>query len=328
MKRIFLINYVRIYIFNNTKCQTNLPENTKSSEEYYTLNFKVSKILLDESISNHASKCIRDKVTVLNCIPCLSLSKLFRQQEISEMSLRIIERRFTTVADSENFLELDFTCIAAVLNSSELLIDSELQVFDAMNAWLNHKSVERSKHAKYLLQRVRLSLLTVPALNNILDKNLWVVMNIECSKVIRKVIEYKNKYPYNYTNILFRSRHCSQENFKFVFVGGKLKSTEEVVRNTFTVDSFDFSNVNSLPIMNFGRYKSKIVRVKCEIYVIGGYDDRYKPVIAIEKYSPATNTWNVIAQMCDNREGFCACSFIDSIYVIGGYLRGSTNSCL
>ena len=32
--------------------------------------------------------------------------------------------------------------------------------------------------------------------------------------------------------------------------------------------------------------------------------------------------------MYDDRNGFCACSFIDNVYVIGGYLRGSTNSCL
>ena len=147
-------------------------ENKKSSEENFILYLKISKVLLDESISNHASKCIRDKVTALNCITCLSFSKLFRLKGTSEISLRIIERWFTTVADSKDFLKLDFTCIAAILNSSELLIDTELQVFNVMSAWLNHKSIERSKHAKYLLQRVRLLLLTVPALNNILDKNL------------------------------------------------------------------------------------------------------------------------------------------------------------
>ena len=110
--------------------------------------------MLNEGVANQKSEFLEDKVTVLNSIPCFSFSQFFRLQQLSEKSLRIIERWFTTVADTDNFLELDFPLVAAVLNSSELLIDSELQVFDVMNAWLDHKRIERSKYAKYLLKRV------------------------------------------------------------------------------------------------------------------------------------------------------------------------------
>ena len=150
------------------------------------------------------------KVSVLNCVPCFSLSQLFKLQQLFKTSLNVIERWFTSVADSEDFLELDFKLVAAILNSSELLIDSELQVFIAMNAWLSHNNTERNSHAKYLLQRVRLSLLTVSALNSILDRNSWIAKNDECSEVIKKVIECKIKFPHNSTNILPTTRHCSQ----------------------------------------------------------------------------------------------------------------------
>ena len=123
------------------------------------------------------------------------------------MSLRLIERWFTTSADSKDFLELDFTLVAAILNSSELLIDSELQVFRAMNAWLNHNIIERSKYAKYLLQTVRLSLLTVPALNNMVDQNMWIVEDLECFDVIKKTI--RNKKQFKYREAPSNNRHCS-----------------------------------------------------------------------------------------------------------------------
>ena len=277
---------------------------------------KVSKVLLDKSKANQTSKLIRDKVTPKNCILCLFFSQIFRHQEVFKTSLHIIERWFTTVADSENFLELDLTLVATILNSSELLIDSELEVFNVLTAWLNYKRIERSKHAKNLLQKVRLSLLTVPALNNILDKNLWIAMNDECSEVIKKVIEYKNKLPFNIINNLPPSRYCSQNNFDIVIVGGVEKFERQVVRDAFTVDCTDFFTVDSLPIINYRRYYLKTVCNKGEIYVFGGIDDNNNPVIAVEKYSSTANTWNFITQMNDNREGFCACSFIDSIYVI------------
>ena len=80
--------------------------------------------MLYETTFVQISELIRDKVTYKNCILCLFFSKLFRHQEVSKTSLHIIERWFTTVADSENFLQLDYILVAAVLNSSELLIDS------------------------------------------------------------------------------------------------------------------------------------------------------------------------------------------------------------
>ena len=284
--------------------------------------------MLDERTANSTSKQIEIKITVSNTPKWFFISKLFSLKKVFKASLGIIERWFTTVANLEDFLELDFTLVATVLNSSELLIDSELQVFNVVNAWLNHKSIERSKHAKYLLQRVRLSLLTVPALNSILDKYLWIVMNDECSKVIKKIIEYKNKLPFNFKNNLPISRHCSQNNFKFVVVGGRSKTTNQVVRDAFTIDGSDFLSINSLPIINYGRYRSKIICIKGEIYVFGGFNVRLDQVMPVEKYSPATNTWYVIKQMYDKRSYFCACSFIEDIYVFGGLLKEETSSCL
>ena len=204
-------------ILINFNCYT---EKKKISNENNIQLLKVCKILLDERTANSTGKQIETKITVSNSLKWFIISKLFILKKVSKTSLGIIERWFTTVADTEDFLELDFISLSAILNSSELLIDSELQVFNVINDWLNHESIERSKHAKNLLKKVRLSLLTVPALNNILEKNSWIVLNNECSKIIKKVIEYKNKFPFNCTSNLPKSRHCNQINFDLVVSGG------------------------------------------------------------------------------------------------------------
>ena len=120
------------------------PENKKSTEEKTIKVLKVSKVLLDESIFDQKIKWIEDKITVVNCIVCLPFSQLFRDQGFSETSLRVIERWFTTVANSEDFLELDFTIIATILNSSELLIDSELFNTAATNVKSNSRKSSES----------------------------------------------------------------------------------------------------------------------------------------------------------------------------------------
>ena len=135
----------------------------------------------------------------------------------------------------------------------------------------------------------------------------------------KKVIEYKNKLPFNFTNNLPTSRYCSQVNFDLVIVGGGNENTRQVVKDAFTINGTDFLSINSLPMINYERCRSKIVCIKGEIYIFSGIDDDTNPVMPVEKYSPDTNTWDVVAQMYDKRKGFCACSFINGIYVFGGF---------
>ena len=200
-----------------------------------------------------------------------------------------------------------------------------MQVFNAANAWLNHKRIERNKHAKYLLQRVRFSLLTIPALNNILDNNLWITENVECTDVINKAI--RNKKPPHSETVKSINRYCSQENFNILLVGGK-NCENKILRNAFTIDAYNLSLKNNLSPFKHKRKFLKVVCVKGEMYVFNAHVHGNLSVMDIEKYSPVTNAWDVIGQMYDRRRYYCACSFIDSFYVLGGVLNNYTNSCL
>ena len=79
---------------------------------------------------------------------------------------------------------------------------------------------------------------------------------------------------------------------------------------------------------------SEAVCLKGEFYVFGSYDHSNNLAESVEKYSPLTNKWNVLTEMFDGREDFCACAFINKIFIIGGCAYnsdrtfGTTSSCL
>ena len=284
----------------------------------------MSKLLSDKQLENQTSKHFEDKLTIQNSTSFFYFSRLFQLPELSKLSLGVVERWFTTIANSKNFLELDFINVAKVLNSSELLVDSELQVFNAANAWLNHKRVVRSKHSKYLLQRVRLSLLTVPALKSVLDRNLWIKEKDEYSNIFKKAIE-KKLSPNSY-KVLSTNRYCSQENFNFIIAGGFHKSKPVCVRDVYSVDAKNYSSLNSFPALKKKR-SANIVCIKGELYMFGGVDESYNIIKSVEKYSPTTNAWNVIGTMPKKLTDFCTCSFINKVYCIGGTRSTIGNSC-
>ena len=71
----------------------------------------------------------------------------------------------------------------------------------------------------------------------------------------------------------------------------------------------------------------KVVCMKDDIFAFCGFDNEC--ITSVEKFSKNINAWETLADLCDARMYYSACSFMGNIYVIGGNLRYEiTSSCL
>ena len=281
---------------------------------------------LNENDEKEICQYIRHKISVKNVSAIYYFSHNFKLSDVSDeglfkLSLRFIERCFSLVANTQNLLELGYNSLAKIISSSDLNIDTELEMFYLAERWLCHKHAERSKYAKHILFRIRLPLLSVHALNHVLNSQSSLVKNDECAGIIKEVIRSKEKLTSRAS-----SRYCSQKKFNVIFSGGKHFEKSDVVRDVYSVgaDKFHSMNylcVNKLPQMKYGRKSSPTVCVKGEVYVFGGLDRHNKSVPSVEKYSPVTNTWEILSEMYDHRRGFSCCSFLDDVYVVGGTFK-------
>ena len=102
----------------------------------------------DEARKKH--KLIESKLNIKNTAVIYSVSQLFNCSIVSKALLEFIERCFPMFVDSTSFLELDYKHILKILSTSELNIDSEMEVFNAIVSWLGHNK-KRSKYAKDLI---------------------------------------------------------------------------------------------------------------------------------------------------------------------------------
>ena len=128
-------------------------------------------------MENQICAYIKDKINIDNVSTVYYSSQLFKFSSMFKISLCYIERCFLMVSDKKSFLELKFMSVAKVFSSSNLNTDWELEVVKAAERWLCHKRNERTKYAKYLLLKTRLSLLSDSALNYIKDKVLCFKRN-------------------------------------------------------------------------------------------------------------------------------------------------------
>ena len=270
----------------------------------------------------------------------LSITKQFIYYKIDTVSaslLKYIERCFPMLVESKDFLHLDFSVVAKILRSSELNVDSEVEVVKAANDWFQHNIVARGKFAKQLLLKIRVPLLTEHALNYIKDKTLSITENSEFVDSLKEVLVNKKHFFQNKSSSYFTRRYCSQNKFNILFCAGYSKNKRKNLKGVSEIDGRNLEDIQFLRPMIEERRYSKSVCVKGEVYVFCGESNSCKLIKSIEKYSTTTRTWNIVADMLDNREDFCVCSFMDEIFIFGGFRyrsglddddEGVSSSCL
>ena len=202
------------------------------------------------------------------------------------------------VVETQNFLNLDFYFVAKILASSELNIQSEVEIFNAIISWLKHNSEERIQYAKQLLLKVRFSLLSDDALKHLLDCSLLPTNNNECSKTLKEVLLNQKTFNPSNSYKFYSSRYCSQNKFNILIFGGK-NELNLVVKNVHQSNGQTMKHVKDVSLMTIERKDSEAVCLKGEVYVFGGVDNSDNFINFVEKYSPSTNNWSKVTDIFD-----------------------------
>ena len=312
--------------------EQNISNKTKFNEDKTSGFYDISKSLNSNYLADLEEQKIyehvKNKINIQNVTTFHQLSQIFNLPTLRKVASNFTECYFTMVAETDNFLQLDYTYVAKILRSSHLHITSELEVLNAADDWVKYNIKERSKFANRLLQNVRLPLLSETALEYLLNESSSFNQIDECVTTLKEVIQSKNELFNDKLSINWKHRYCDKQKFKILLCGGV---GNVVVRNVKEIDGSNFKNVEDLAPMIESRDCAKTVCLKGEVYVFGGNDDNLNWKLSVEKYTPSANTWKEVTDLKDERYSFCVSAFMDKIVVIGGYYEGSgerTKSCL
>ena len=284
--------------------------------------FKFNKVMLKEELNIKVRRFIEDRIAVENVTMFYQIANRYMLNSIAELVFDYIKRCFAMVVETENFLKLEYKLVSKILYSSDLNNHSEREVFNAADKWLSYNVKERSMFAKQLLLTVRFPLLSDHAIEYILTNNSSFSENNECVKIQKVILDQKQIFFQKMSGKYYTHRYCNQNKFNIVICGGY----DDKYRSVNLANSI--SKVNQIAGNNFKYVKSissllekrKIVEAVClkdKIYVFGSRRN-YETPWSVEKFS--TETWNKAADMPDQRYAFCACAFMNNIFVNGGLL--------
>ena len=200
------------------------------------MNKVICSKILDLSDFNEMKRIINVKNNFLY----YTVAAIFNLSNLAKTSMSYVERCFLMVAETNNFLQLDFALVKKILQSSNLHITSEFEVFHAINEWISYNTEERSNYAKDLLLTVQLPLLSDPALKYIMNETFNVSKVDESKHIINTVLFKNNNVLNSLSKKSFVVRYCDQDSFSFLFCEeeGKIKQTNgknfENVRSTMS----------------------------------------------------------------------------------------------
>ena len=301
-----LIKFPKIFLANLLK------------EEYENvLVLKASKVCRNKQQKRNVCNYMQSKTTARNNLLNYKIAYIFNLSSLFQTSMTYAERCFVMVAETENFLGLDFSLVKKIFQSSKLHITSELEVFHAANDWISYKPEERFNLAKDLLLTVRLPLLSDQVLKCLISGSSSICKDIQCKILLENILQKNTNLLSQLPKNMFEIRYCNHELFNIL--------TLKKYGNLIQLSGKDFKrNRPAIKNIKLSKFKS-IVKgfcIKGDIYVIM---KRNIKLMIIKKYSQISNTWKAVGDL-KRRQDFCASALIDKINIFGG-MNSSFDVC-
>ena len=296
----------------------------KLNDGYLMQLLKTNNVFLNKDMEVSITEQVKARINFENVSTYHQLTSYFNNATLLNFTSDYIQRGFTMVAKTENFLQLEFNLIDKLLSSSELHISSELEVFHAANDWLCCDDFDRSQYAEKTFLKIRFPLLSYDATKSVLQKprgsqkSSFFHENDDSIMLIVKVLHNKQQFYKTRSSSYYTNRYCNSEKFS-IFVGEDIESDvsgtylHQIEENNLQTSKL-YTQLPKWMVCN-------VICLKGELYAFCYYDDKARRtrLRSFINYSPLRNTWeNLDNYSNENISYYCACSFIDSIFVLGG----------
>ena len=252
--------------------------------------------LLMPGLKTAACDFLEKKVTPENCLYNYYFADKYQCTDLKESSCEVIQKRFSIVMETDDFLNLDVKQVMEWVASDDVVVRAEEQIFHGIVKWVSHNKSEREKDFPELLRQVRLMSISRDFLCNSLVKEELVTANIECTKLVWGSLG--SIFGSSGNSCIKLPRKCLEVHQDGVFVcGGKIALCYLPHKNKW----YHFSD------MTLEHQHHAPIQYRDRVYIFSNQS----PVA--EYYIPSTNSWGTIrTKFASYKEQF------SSAFVING----------
>ncbi|XP_068683045.1 kelch-like protein 3 [Montipora foliosa] len=127
-------------------------------------------------------------ITTENCMFNYYFADKYQCLELLEESCEFINSNFSSVMETEDFLNLNIEQVMKWVSSDDVTVTSEEEIFKGVVKWVTHKKSERESNFAELLSQVRLQSMSHDFLfNELINEQLIATSNVSLNFVLRSM---------------------------------------------------------------------------------------------------------------------------------------------
>ncbi|XP_068729711.1 kelch-like protein 3 [Montipora capricornis] len=246
-------------------------------------------------------------ITTENCLFNYYFADKYQCLELMEESCEFINSNFSTVMETDDFLNLDIEKVMKWVSSGDVTVTSEEEIFKGIVKWVTHKKSERESNFAELFSKVRLKSMSHDFLFNELVNEELVVASKETLHFVLRSIECI--FDPFCENAAKPPRKCLEKYIDVVFVCGGRTALCYVPQDDIWYQ---------LPDMLLEHQDHAVVQYREKVCIFGGQRVGPGKSRVIEYFLSSANSW--VAVEGKHKSDVCSC-----LSVLEGYMYGLFN---
>eukprot|EP00057_Strongylocentrotus_purpuratus_P016807 XP_011671281.1 PREDICTED: kelch-like protein diablo isoform X1 [Strongylocentrotus purpuratus] len=266
------------------------------------------------------SEFLKKQLHPANCLGIRNFADAHTCTDLKLASGHYAVTHFNEVAYEEEFLQLTKEQLSELLQSEDLNVASEEEVYNAIIRWVYHDKASRGDHIAELLQEMRMPLLSPRFLVDIVEAEDLIKQDMKCRDLLD---EAKNYYMLPERRNSLRPSQITprKSTVGSIYCVGGMDSTGHSLSHVERLNLLS-GRVSIEASMNTPRSGVGVAALDGKLYAIGG-NDGGKYLSTVEMFDPATRMWHRVASMHQVRRYHSVAILDRQLFAVGGY-DGST----
>ena len=228
--------------------------------------------LLIPGLKTVSGRFLEREISKSNCISTFYFAEKYLCDELITNSINFIHANFASVAEMEEFLNLEAKEVERWISSDEISVAVEADVFKIVLKWIEQDKSERKKSFKQLFHHVRLPFLSRDFLIDVVTNEL-VRENSDCLKLISDAVKLTS---FTCEEDLPQSPRKGLETRAIVACGGKYTFCYLPEKREWKRLSDGLTERN---------HSTKMISYREQLYVFSSFSKA-------ERYDPSFNSWS------------------------------------
>ena len=276
-----------------------------------------ASLLQLEFVRESCCDFLMNQLCSTNCLGVLSFANTHDCRNLKDAAHDFAKRHYLDILESEEFLDQSIDDLVELLQSEELNVQNESQVYESVMKWVKHDMPGRKDNLCQLLEHVRLPLVEAEYLVSCVSSEPLIRQNESCRDLVDEAKDYlllpdqRSRHQGPRT----RPRKHVKPNEVLFAVGGWCNGDAINMVEKYNAKTNKWKQV---ACMNKRRCGVGIAVLNNFLFAVGGHDGG-SYLNSMERYDPVTDIWSCnIAPTNTCRTSVGVVVLNEKIYAVGG----------